>query len=115
MRISDWSSDGCSSDLVDAEHLIEAHRAFRRYSGRARRIGHGRCGDVTRRRTGTWVLLASEALEGKEGHASACIWQARCSDEAGTMVSSATPPLTDSRTDLHGSATRLLRTAVHHY
>src|SRR3546814_5131284 len=41
MRISDWSSDVCSSDLVDGHFHMAARQLAPRRAGRAVRIGDG--------------------------------------------------------------------------
>src|SRR3546814_5928116 len=82
MRISDWSSDVCSSDLLDELHLAlgEDVRLPRRRSGRPRarrRIGatayrpgddRGRAADDARRRRAAGAAGRSEERRvGKEG------------------------------------------------
>src|SRR3546814_16930221 len=50
MRISDWSSDVCSSDLQPAEQHREGQDPFRGI--RQRREGTGGAGDIAQRRAG---------------------------------------------------------------
>src|SRR3546814_19128885 len=46
MRISDWSSDVCSSDLKTVVPVIASHRCIgsREPSGKPRILGEGKCG-----------------------------------------------------------------------
>src|SRR3546814_9614821 len=73
MRISDWSSDVCSSDLASRDPMIEAHNAWLDAVGlplieqirTARSVTRRRCADRKRRSAqspqhGTCELLAAQ-------------------------------------------------------
>src|SRR3546814_2471245 len=55
MRISDLSSDVCSSDLLDAAHPHHLHHATLRAPSRSPGLGHVRCPVMT-------ITIAGEAL-----------------------------------------------------
>src|SRR3546814_1571801 len=66
MRISDWSSDVCSSDLPAADQPAHQHRnqRDREYRGRGHRIGFGEC---ERREESPFLALEREDRDEREG------------------------------------------------
>src|SRR3546814_4914839 len=73
MRISDWSSDVCSSDLIGAAVIAARHRARdRTFQTRERKMRLGAADQRARQRHGTGVAVLRGALDRREIGRASC-------------------------------------------
>src|SRR3546814_5672024 len=86
MRISDWSSDVCSSDLDDHAELHLLPSARRREKGSLRSRRQGRIGQLSINATSAYQGVESMAASGARNHDYHQIGRASCRERVSQYV-----------------------------